>query len=173
MTTTKLRVVEWDGAGYALVYVIREQRCVEKERYPLAREEEEQGEERVRDVLGKDELAADPLLAAFEREHEDRAHLVELITEVYGVDVITLEVGEHDDLCVGSTGMSGAQATDHRREKRTKKTMVNKSPAAMRTEKRKSHPGCPDERRHAHTNRDPTASLRCPTTTSVALFCRV
>lgn len=157
----------------ALVYIVREQGCVEEERYPLAGQKEEQGEERVRDVLGKDELAADALSAVSELENEDRAHLVELITEVYGVDVIALEVGEHDDLCVGSTGMSGARATSHRQEKRTKKTMVNKSPAAMRTEKRKSHPGCPDERRHAHTRQDPTASLGCPTTASGALFCRV
>ena len=27
-----------------------------------------------------------------------RAHLVELVAEVYGVDVVALEVGEHDDL---------------------------------------------------------------------------
>lgn len=157
----------------ALVYIVREQGCVEEERYPLAGQKEEQGEERVRDVLGKDELAADALLAVSELENEDRAHLVELITEVYRVDVIALEVGEHDDLCVGSTEMSGARATSHRREKRTKKTMVNKSPAAMRTEKRKSHPGCPDERRHAHTSQDPTVNLGCPTTASGTLFFRV
>ena len=29
---------------------------------------------------------------------EGKTHLVELIAEVYGVDVVALEVGEHDDL---------------------------------------------------------------------------
>lgn len=66
---------------------------------------------------------------------EGGTDLVELIAEVYGVDVVALEVGEHDDLC-------GRWRLVRKREGgRTKKTMVKRRPAAMRTEKRKSHPG--------------------------------
>lgn len=34
------------------------------------------------------------------KRKEGRAYLVEFVTEVYRVDVVTLEVGEHDDLRV-------------------------------------------------------------------------
>lgn len=67
-----------------------------------------------------------------------KTHLIELIAQVYRVDVIAFEVREHDDLrgrgCKyelgGGNGLGG----------HTKKTMVNKSPAAMRTANRNSHP---------------------------------
>ena len=36
------------------------------------------------------------------REDGGKAYLVELVAEVYGVDVIALEVGEHDDLLSSS-----------------------------------------------------------------------
>ena len=35
---------------------------------------------------------------AVHKERLEEAYLVELIAEVYRVDVVTLEVGEHDDL---------------------------------------------------------------------------
>ena len=50
------------------------------------------------DVFGEDELRGSQRSGAREEESKRGAHLVELIAEVYGVDVVALEVGEHDDL---------------------------------------------------------------------------
>ena len=69
------------------------------------------------------------------KERLEEAYLVELIAEVYGVDVVTLEVGEHDYL---DKALARKMASKGRI--RTKKTMVKRRPAAIRTEKRKSHP---------------------------------
>ena len=69
--------------------------------------------------------------------------MVELVTEIYGVDIVALEVGEHDDL--RAEGDKFGMRRDWKREDkgRTKKTMVKRRPAAIRTEKRKSHPAPP------------------------------
>ena len=61
--------------------------------------------------------------------------MIQLVTQVYRVDVVTLEVGEHDDL---DKALARKMASKGRI--RTKKTMVKRRPAAIRTEKRKSHP---------------------------------
>ena len=69
------------------------------------------------------------------------AYLVELIAEVYGVDVVALEVGEHDDLRAEEDKFGMRRDWKREDKGRTKKTMVKRRPAAIRTEKRKSHPG--------------------------------
>ena len=64
---------------YILVSVKHEKRCVQQESYPLARKKEQNSKEGMGDIFREDEL-------------------VELIAEIYGVDVVALEVREHDDL---------------------------------------------------------------------------
>ena len=51
----------------------------------------------MRDVLGKDELEKRNERRGWEEDGIGTC-LVELVTEVYRVDVVTLEVGEHYDL---------------------------------------------------------------------------
>ena len=84
-------------------------------------------------VFGEDELGGSQRSSA--RVEDLRTHLVELIAEVYGVDAVTLEVGEHDYL---DKALARKMASKGRIC--TKKTMVKRRPAAIRTEKRKSHP---------------------------------
>ena len=48
-------------------------------------------------VFGEDELGGSQRSIARMEESKKRAHLVELVAEVW-VDVVVLEVGEHDDL---------------------------------------------------------------------------
>ncbi len=64
----------------------------------MARYEEEEGEESMGDVFGENKLVFTALEDRFNRCMESGAYLVELIAEVYWVDVVALEVREHYDL---------------------------------------------------------------------------
>jgi len=61
-----------------LVGIIQHERKIEQECNPLTRKEEKDREESVGYIFWQDKL-------------------VEFVAEIYGVDVVTLEVGEHDN----------------------------------------------------------------------------
>ena len=64
----------------------------------MTRDEEEEGEESMCDVFGEDELVLKQLSGRVEEWMKSEAYLVELIAEVYWVDVVALKIGEHYDL---------------------------------------------------------------------------
>ena len=92
----------------ALVDVVSDQRSVDEERYPLSGQQETEREEGVGEHLGEDELSVgqnrdEMYNTGVSMDCETGAEVVEtngieLVTQVDRVDVITLEVGEHDDL---------------------------------------------------------------------------
>lgn len=64
----------------------------------MTRDEEEEGKEGMCDVFGENELVFTAVEWASSRWIKSKGYLVELIAEVYWVDVVTLEIGEHYDL---------------------------------------------------------------------------
>lgn len=98
-----------DKTGHdALVNVVSDQRSVDEERYPLSGQQEAKREEGVGEHFGEDELSIGQKrkrgtiqVLAWNCETGDEMveiNGIELVTQVDRVDVITLEVGEHDDL---------------------------------------------------------------------------
>ena len=75
-----------------LVDVVREQRYVDEEREPLAREEEEQRDEGVRAAFWEHKLRGTAVsrVPPARGTTKARAHLVHFVTEVYRVDVVCL-----------------------------------------------------------------------------------
>lgn len=76
----------------------------------------------------------------------DTANLVQFVAQVYRVDVVAFKVGEHDDLNIALLVRHNSHTSDERRH--TKKTIVNRRPAANITAKRNSHPIPSMQREH-------------------------
>ena len=72
-------------------------------------------------VFGEDELGGSQRSSAREEESKRGAHLVELIAEVYGVDVVALEIREHNDLdiaCSETKWLEGVRAGEREEDAR-------------------------------------------------------
>ena len=74
-----------------------------------------------------------------EKSSEQCTHLIELVTQIYRIDVVAFQIREHDNL-FGDDVQTSAKSQDKRCGRRTKKTIVKRSPAAMRTAKRNNQP---------------------------------
>jgi len=82
-------------------------------------------------------------------------HLIELVAKVYRVDIVAFQIREHDNL--EGTGQQPACLIIFL--PLTKKTMQNRRPATIRTEKRNSHPTCQTAGMRIRGNDQQTALL--------------
>lgn len=66
-------------------------------------------------------------------------YLVELVAQINRVDVIALQIREHDDLSTGFFVSDPDRSSTKHPRVHTKKTIEKRRAAAMKTAKRKSH----------------------------------
>lgn len=128
-----------------LVSVKKYQWKVEEERGPLARDEEKYREEGMSKVFRENELRASVSLQSIYDIQRRSTHLIQLVAEVNRVDIIALQIREHDNLNPNKVSLTGLsyptshlppkEADGSRRAERKKEVNSRRTPCRTITQR--------------------------------------